>query len=110
MAKHLIVELEAMLLKRGKSSNDLVRVTGHTKVNISRIRTGKIRGIRFDTLMEICLELDCQPGDIFRIVDDDELGEMLEERGKARESRIADGLRITAPEHVYEIEFCEEDD
>lgn len=99
-----------MLLKKGKASNDIVRVTGHTKVNISRIRTGKIRGIRFDTMMEICLELDCQPGDLLRIVDDNELDELLADRRKNREGRIASGLKITAPEHVYEINFCEEDE
>ena len=66
MAKHLIVELEAVLLEKGKSSKDLVRATGHTTVNVSRIRQAKMRGIRMDTLMEICLELDCQPGDILK--------------------------------------------
>ena len=71
MAKHLIVELEAVLLEKGKSSKDLVRATGHTTVNVSRIRQAKMRGIRMDTLMEICLELDCQPGDILKIVTDE---------------------------------------
>ena len=48
MAKHLIVELEAVLLEKGKSSKDLVRATGHTTVNVSRIRQAKMRGIRMD--------------------------------------------------------------
>ena len=78
MAKHLIVELEAVLLEKGKSSKDLVRATGHTTVNVSRIRQAKMRGIRMDTLMEICLELDCQPGDILKIVTDEEFDRLVE--------------------------------
>ena len=102
MAKHLIVELEAVLLEKGKSSKDLVRATGHTTVNVSRIRQAKMRGIRMDTLMEICLELDCQPGDILKIVTDDRL---VEERRKTGEARVKAGLRRTAPERVYEIDL-----
>ncbi|WP_101721783.1 helix-turn-helix domain-containing protein [Eggerthella timonensis] len=105
MGKHLIVELEAMLLERGKSSNDLARATGHTKVNVSRIRQAKMRGIRMDTLMEICLELDCQPGDILKIVTDEEFDRLVEERRKVGEVRIKTGLKRTAPERVYEIDL-----
>ena len=105
MAKHLIVELEAMLLERGKNSNDLARATGHTKVNVSRRRQAKMRGIRMDTLMEICLELDCQPGDILKIVSDEEFNRLVEERRKVGEARIKAGMRRTAPERVYEIDL-----
>lgn len=108
MAKHLIVELEAMLLKRGKNSNDLVRATGHTQVNVSRIRQAKMRGIRMDTLMGICLELDCQPGDILKIVTDEEFDRLVEERRKVGEARLKSGTRRTAPERVYEIDLSEE--
>ena len=100
MAKHLIVELEAVLLEKGKSSKDLVRATGHTTVNVS-----KMRGIRMDTLMEICLELDCQPGDILKIVTDEEFDRLVEERRKTGEARVKAGLRRTAPERVYEIDL-----
>lgn len=105
MAKHLIVELEAVLLEKGKSSKDLVRATGHTTVNVSRIRQAKMRGIRMDTLMEICLELDCQPGDILKIVTDEEFDRLVEERRKTGEARVKAGLRRTAPERVYEIDL-----
>lgn len=105
MAKHLIVELEAVLLEKGKSSKDLVRATGHTTVNVSRIRQAKMRGIRMDTLMEICLELDCQPGDILKIVTDEEFDRLVEERRKTGEARVKAGLRRTAPERVYEIDW-----
>ena len=93
MAKPLIVELEAVLLEKGKSSKDLVRATGHTTVNVSRIRQAKMRGIRMDTLMEICLELDCQPGDILKIVTDEEFDRLVEERRKTGEARVKAGLR-----------------
>lgn len=99
-----------MLLKRGKNSNDLVRATGHTKVNVSRIRQAKMRGIRMDTLMEICLELDCQPGDILKIVSDEEFERLVEERRKVGEARVKAGLRRTAPERVYEIRLDLGDD
>ena len=105
MAKHLIVDLEAVLLEKGKSSKDLVRATGHTTVNVSRIRQAKMRGIRMDTLMEICLELDCQPGDILKIVTDEEFDRLVEERRKTGEARVKAGLRRTAPERVYEIDL-----
>ena len=105
MTKHLIVELEAVLFEKGKNSNDLVRATGHTKVNISRIRQGRVRGIRMNTLMEICIELDCQPGDLFRIVDDYELERLIEERRQVGEARIKSGLKRSASEKVYEIQI-----
>lgn len=109
VVKYLIVELEALLLDRGKNSTDLVRVTGHTKVNISRIRQGKIKGIRMNTLMEICLELDCQPGDLLKIVTEDELVRLTEERQRVGEIRIREGLKRTAPERVYVIDLDEEE-
>lgn len=108
MAKHLIIELEAMLLAKGKNGNDLARATGHTKVNVSRIRQAKMRGIRMDTLMAICLELDCQPGDILKIVSDEEYERLIEERRRVGETRVRTGMKRTAPERVYEIDLGEE--
>lgn len=58
---YLIIELETQLLKTGKTSSDLIRATGHTPANISKLRNGKIKAIRLKTLLEICDELDCQP-------------------------------------------------
>ena len=57
---YLIIELEAQLLKAGKTSADLIRATGHTPANISKLRNGKIKAIRLKTLLDICVELDCQ--------------------------------------------------
>lgn len=110
MAKHLIVELDALLLEKGKTSNDIIRATGHNKVNVSKIRAGRLKGIRADTLFAICLELDCQPGDVLKIVNDEELELLIEERRKNREARVESGAKITAPEKVYVIEVDDDDD
>jgi putative transcriptional regulator len=61
-----------MLADRKMSSKELAEAIGTTQVNISRIKTGQIRGIRFNTLYEICKALDCQPGDLLECVIDDE--------------------------------------
>lgn len=66
------IQLGKLMKERGITGNDLVRVTGHTPANISRLRQGKIRSVRFSTLFAICNELDCSPGDILiRIEDED---------------------------------------
>ena len=51
---YLIIELETQLLKTGKTSADLIRATGHTPANISKLRNGKIKAIRLKTLLDIC--------------------------------------------------------
>ena len=79
---YLIIELETQLLKTGKTSADLIRATGHTPANISKLRNGKIKAIRLKTLLDICDELDCQPGDIIRRVSEKELEELIVERAK----------------------------
>ena len=58
MGSYLIIELEALLLEKGKTSSDLIRATGHTAANISKIRNGKIKAIRMKTLLDICDELE----------------------------------------------------
>ena len=55
---YLIIELETQLLKTGKTSADLIRATGHTPANISKLRNGKIKAIRLKTLLDICDELE----------------------------------------------------
>lgn len=58
--------------ERGVTGNDLVELTGHTPANISRLRQGKIRSVRFSTLFAICDKLDCAPGDILIRITDEE--------------------------------------
>lgn len=60
----IIVNLDVMLAKRKMSSLELANRVGITQANLSILKTGKAKAIRFSTLEAICHELDCQPGDI----------------------------------------------
>lgn len=60
----IIVNLDVMLAKRKISSLELAGKIGITQANLSILKTGKAKAIRFSTLEAICKELDCQPGDI----------------------------------------------
>ncbi len=60
----IIVNLDVMMAKRKISLNDLSERVGITKANLSILKTGKAKAIRFSTLNAICEELHCQPGDI----------------------------------------------
>jgi len=60
----IIINLDVMLAKRKMRSNELAEKIGLTTVNLSILKTGKIKAIRLGTLEAICRELDCQPGDI----------------------------------------------
>ncbi len=66
------VTVDFMLLKRKMKSKDLAKAIGITPANLSILKTGKARGVRFDTLSKICEALDCQPGDLLKYVPDDE--------------------------------------
>ena len=60
----IIVNLDVMLAKREMSSLELASRVGITQANLSILKTGKAKAIRFSTLDAICKELDCQPADI----------------------------------------------
>ncbi len=60
----IIVNLDVMLAKRKMRSKDLAERIGITEQNISLLKSGKVKGVRFDTLEKICDALQCQPGDI----------------------------------------------
>jgi len=60
----IIVNVDVMLAKRKMKSKDLAEAIGITVANLSILKTGKAKAIRFSTLAAICKELDCQPGDI----------------------------------------------
>jgi putative transcriptional regulator len=60
----IIVNLDVMLAKRKMRSKELAERIGITEQNVSLLKSGKVKGIRFDTLEKICEVLDCQPGDI----------------------------------------------
>ena len=60
----IVVNLDVMLAKRKLSSGELAAQIGITQANLSILKTGKAKAIRFSTLDAICNALDCQPGDI----------------------------------------------
>ncbi len=63
------VKLDRILLERGMSLTELSEKVGVTIANLSILKTGKAKAIRFSTLEAICRELDCQPGDILSFDD-----------------------------------------
>jgi putative transcriptional regulator len=67
----IVVRLDMMLAKRKMRANALAEAIGITPSNLSLLRTGKCRGVRFSTLDAICRVLDCQPGDILEHVPDE---------------------------------------
>jgi putative transcriptional regulator len=60
----IIVNLDVMLAKRKMRSKELAETIGITEANLSLLKSGKVKGVRFATLDKICAELDCQPGEI----------------------------------------------
>ena len=66
----IIVNLDVMMAKRKISSNDLAEKIDISQANLSILKTGKARAIRFSTLEAICKVLDCQPGDILEFRDE----------------------------------------
>lgn len=60
----IIVNLDVMLARRKMRSRELAERIGISEVNVSLLKSGKVRGIRFETLEKLCDVLDCQPGDL----------------------------------------------
>lgn len=60
----IIVRLDVMLARRKMTARDLAARIGISEQNLSLLRSGKVRGVRFNTLEAICKELACQPGDL----------------------------------------------
>ena len=60
----IVVTLDVMLARRKMRSKQLAELVGITEQNISLLKSGKVKGVRFETLAKICDVLDCQPGDI----------------------------------------------
>ena len=67
----IIVNVDVMLAKRKMSSQVLAARVGITQANLSILKTGKAKAVRFSTLSAICRELDCQPGDILEYIEDE---------------------------------------
>jgi putative transcriptional regulator len=69
----VIVTLDGMLAARGMTLTDLSQAVDITMANLSILKTGKAKAIRFSTLEAICTVLDCQPGDILRFTAEGEV-------------------------------------
>ena len=75
----IIVRLDVVMARRKVRSNVLARAIGITEANLSLLKSGKVKGMKFSTLEAICRALDCQPGDILEFQPDES----------------AEGLRLT---------------
>lgn len=67
----ITVNLDMMLVKRKVSSRELASAIGLSETNLSLIKSGKVKGVRFSTLEAICEYLECQPGDILSYENED---------------------------------------
>lgn len=68
----IVVNLDVMMARRKMSLGELAERVGLTQANLSILKTGKAKAVRFSTLDAVCRVLDCQPGDILEYVADDE--------------------------------------
>lgn len=66
----IVVTLDVVLARRKMKSKDLAARVGITEANLSLLKQGRVKGVRFETLARICAELECQPGDLLTHVPD----------------------------------------
>lgn len=67
----IIIRLDRVMADRKISLNELATLVEMTNVNLSNLKTGKMKGIRFETMNAICRSLHCQPGDLFEFIEDE---------------------------------------
>ncbi len=67
----IIVNLDIMLARRKMRSRELAELVGITEQNISLLKSGKVKGVRFETLEKICQALNCQPGELLEYTEPD---------------------------------------
>ncbi|WP_299685254.1 helix-turn-helix transcriptional regulator [uncultured Tateyamaria sp.] len=68
MTTHIVVRLDVMMALRKVRGRDLAAQIGITEQNLSLLKSGKVKGVRFETLARLCAALDCQPGDLLEAV------------------------------------------
>lgn len=66
----IVIKLDVLLATRKMKSRDLAGAIGITEQNLSLLKQGKVKGLRFSTLEAICLHLDCQPGELLEYMPD----------------------------------------
>ncbi len=76
----IIVNLDVMLARRKMKSRDLAARIGIAEQNVSMLKSGKVHGIRFETLARICAVLECQPGDILEFREGQDLDAVPEKK------------------------------
>jgi putative transcriptional regulator len=76
----IVVNLDVMLAKRKMSLTELSERVGITIANLSVLKSGKAKAIRFSTLEEICKILNCQPGDILEYLNEEDYGKLIGNR------------------------------
>jgi len=67
MTIEIEVTLDVMLARRKRRSKDLAAEIGMTEANLSLLKSGKVKGVRFETLARLCEALDCEPGDLLAV-------------------------------------------
>ena len=82
----IVVNLDVMLARRKMKSKDLADAIGISETNLSLLKQGHVKGVRFGTLEAICRVLECQPGDVLRGV-----GEGSDESGDGTREHVVDG-------------------
>jgi putative transcriptional regulator len=75
----IVVNLDVMMARRKMSLTELSEQIGITLANLSILKSGKAKAIRFSTLEEICRILDCQPGDILEYMDQEQYRKLMRE-------------------------------
>ncbi len=75
----IVVRLDVMMARRKVRSNDLAEAIGITPSNLSLLKSGHVRGVRFSTLAAICQVLDCQPGELLEFVPDEDQANLKKE-------------------------------
>ena len=74
----IVVRLDRVLADRKMALGELAEIVGISNVNLSNLKTGKVKAVRFSTLDAICKALNCQPADILEYQDDEEMNEMTD--------------------------------
>ena len=72
MIMRIVVNLDVVMAQRKIRSKDLASAIGITEANLSLLKRGKVKGVRFETLAAICHYLQCQPGDILEFIEDED--------------------------------------
>ena len=64
------VTLDQLIIRKGLKAKDIAREVGVSETHLSLFRSGKVKGVRFETLARLCAVVGCQPGDLLRFEDD----------------------------------------